>query len=242
MDQIGFVALGILGFGGGLGLFVNLLILFLVITYIALVYWTYQDAKRRIEDPVLVTCSVAASLFFPFVGTIVYTILRPPEFIEDREERELELRSAELRLRELVERSCPHCEYPIDRDFRSCPNCERRLKAPCRKCRKPLDPRWGVCPYCESTVRRAVPERERAPQSPGGRRVERTAPRGGQRRPARSQSSRSSASQAGEGRSQTRPVGRSSSSSGGGAGKSAPPRSQGTRPSSSQRPKQRPTR
>lgn len=152
------IPIGIFGFGGGIGLFLSLFVVFLVVTYLALIYWTYLDARRRIEDPVLIACSVAASLF-PFFGTVVYTILRPPEFIEDRQERDLELRASELRLRELVEGSCPHCEYPVGRDFLSCPNCERKLRSPCRKCRKPLDPRWKVCPYCETAVARRREER-----------------------------------------------------------------------------------
>jgi RNA polymerase subunit RPABC4/transcription elongation factor Spt4 len=144
--------------GGSIGLVLNLLILFLVVTYVALIYWTYQDAKRRIEDPVLIACATAAS-FFPFIGTVVYTILRPPEFLEDREERQLELRAAELRLRQLIEQSCPHCEYPIGSEYLRCPNCERRLRTPCRKCSRALDPKWGVCPYCETEVRRQRAER-----------------------------------------------------------------------------------
>jgi Double zinc ribbon len=153
--------LALFGIGGGaLGLIVNLLILFLIVVYLALIYWTYLDARRRIEDPVLIACATAASLF-PFLGTIVYTILRPPEYLEDREERELELRAAELELRQRIEQSCPHCEYPIERNYLRCPNCERRLRNPCRKCGKPLDPRWGICPYCETEVRRQQrPERE----------------------------------------------------------------------------------
>ena len=138
---------------GGLSLVTNLLVLFLIVTYLALIYWTYLDAKRRIEDPVLIACATAASVF-PFVGTIIYTILRPPEFLADREERELELRAAELRLRQLIDQACPHCEYPIERDYLRCPNCERRLRNPCRKCTRALDPKWGVCPYCETEVRR----------------------------------------------------------------------------------------
>jgi hypothetical protein len=142
-----------------LNLVVNLLVLFLVVVYFALIAWTYFDAKRRMEDQVLVWCSVGASLF-PFIGTVVYTILRPPEFLEDREERELELRAAELRVRQLIEQSCPHCEYPIVANYLRCPNCERRLRNPCRKCHKPLDPRWGICPYCETEVRKERPARE----------------------------------------------------------------------------------
>jgi Double zinc ribbon len=145
--------------GGALGLIVNLLVLFLVVVYLALIYWTYLDARRRIEDPVLIACATAASVF-PYLGTIVYTILRPPEFLEDREERELELRAAELELRQRIEQSCPHCEYPIERSYLRCPNCERRLRNPCRKCHKPLDPRWGICPYCETEVRKERPARE----------------------------------------------------------------------------------
>ena len=70
----------------GLNLFVNLVVLFAVVVWIALVAWTYLDARRRIQDPVLVACAAGASLF-PFVGTIVYAILRPPEFLEDARER-----------------------------------------------------------------------------------------------------------------------------------------------------------
>ena len=38
----------------GLNLAVNLLLLFLVVIWLALVYWTYADARRRIDDPMLV--------------------------------------------------------------------------------------------------------------------------------------------------------------------------------------------
>jgi len=151
--------LALFGLDGGWGLVVNLLILFLIVVYLALIYWTYLDARRRIEDPVLIACATLASVF-PYLGTVVYTILRPPEFLEDREERELELRAAELELRQRIENSCPHCEYPIDKSYLRCPNCERRLRNPCRKCGKPLDPRWGICPYCETEVRKERPARE----------------------------------------------------------------------------------
>jgi hypothetical protein len=151
--------LALFGLDGGWGLVVNLLILFLIVVYLALIYWTYLDARRRIEDPVLIACATLASVF-PYLGTVVYTILRPPEFLEDREERELELRAAELELRQRIENSCPHCEYPIEKSYLRCPNCERRLRSPCRKCGKPLDPRWGICPYCETEVRKERPPRE----------------------------------------------------------------------------------
>ena len=45
----------------------------------------------------LVGCATAASVF-PFIGTIVYLIVRPPEFLDDVRERELEMAAAEARL------------------------------------------------------------------------------------------------------------------------------------------------
>jgi hypothetical protein len=145
----------------GLNLFVNLVLFFLVVVWIALVAWTFLDARRRIQDPVLVGCATGASLF-PFVGTIVYAILRPPEFLEDARERELEIRASELRVKQLEEQSCPNCGYPIERTYLRCPDCRARVKDPCEACQKPIDPRWTICPYCETPQRRAAPQPRRA--------------------------------------------------------------------------------
>jgi hypothetical protein len=167
----------------GLNLFVNLVILFLVVVWIALIAWTYLDARRRIEDPVLVTCAAGASLF-PYVGTIVYTILRPPEFLEDMRERELEIRASQLRVRQLEEQSCPNCEYPIERNYLRCPNCRVRVKDPCESCGKPVDPRWTLCPYCETPLRRTAPSDAQAARRAQAERAPKAAPRA-TRRPVR---------------------------------------------------------
>jgi hypothetical protein len=152
----------------GLNLAVSLFILMLVVVWLALIAYTFLDARRRISDPVLVACATAASLF-PYIGTIVYVIVRPPEFIEDARERELEIKASALRVRQLAELSCPNCEYPIEKNFLRCPHCQRRLKDPCPTCGKPVDPRWALCPYCES----ALPGRAR--QQRGGEQRKATA-------------------------------------------------------------------
>jgi double zinc ribbon protein len=135
----------------GLNLVVDLLILFVVVLYLSLIYWTYADARRRILDPMLIGCATAASLF-PFVGTMVYMILRPPEYLEDVRERELEMHAAEARLHHLDQSLCPHCDYRIERDFLRCPSCLRKLKERCTSCSRPLDQAWTICPYCEADV------------------------------------------------------------------------------------------
>ena len=143
---------------------VNVLVLVLVVLWVALIFWTYADARRRIEDPMLVGCATLASVF-PFVGTIVYTIVRPPEYLEDLRLRELETQAAEARLHELDYHLCPHCDYEIKADYLRCPSCMRRLKEPCSSCGKPLDPMWRLCPYCEAEVSSAPPATRRRRRS-----------------------------------------------------------------------------
>jgi hypothetical protein len=144
----------------GLNLIIDLLILFVFVLYLSLVYWTYADARRRILDPMLIGCATAASLF-PFVGTLVYVILRPPEYLEDVRERELEMQAAEARLHQLDHSLCPHCDYQIERDFLRCPSCLRKLKERCETCQRPLDQTWTICPYCEAEVPGAKRSRSR---------------------------------------------------------------------------------
>jgi hypothetical protein len=154
----------------GLNLVVSLFVLMLVVVWLALIVYTYFDAKRRVSDPFLIGCATIAS-FIPYLGTAVYAILRPPEFLEDAHERELEIRAAELRVRQLTELSCPNCEYPVEKSYLRCPNCQHRLKDPCPTCRKPVDPRWTLCPYCEAELaprrrtRRSAPPPERPQRS-----------------------------------------------------------------------------
>jgi hypothetical protein len=174
-------ALAIFGLHGGLSLAVQLVLLVLVALWIALVWWTYADASRRVDDPMLVACATAGSFFFPFVGAIVYAIVRPPEYLDDVRERELEIAAAQARLAQVEALSCPHCGFEVEKTFLRCPSCMQKLKEPCSTCGRPLDPRWKICPYCEAEVsaaprrrparRAATPAAERSAPSP-----ERSAP------------------------------------------------------------------
>jgi Double zinc ribbon len=162
------MAIATFGIGNnGLNLVVNLLILMLVVVWLALIAYTYLDAKRRIKDPFLVGCATLAA-FIPYLGTAVYAIVRPPEFLEDARERELEIKAAELRVRQLTEHACPNCGFPAERDFLRCPECQKRLKRPCPSCAKPVDPGWALCPYCETAL--AKPRRPRGRVRAEGRR------------------------------------------------------------------------
>lgn len=178
------MALAIFGISNdGLNLAATLFMLGIVVIWLALIVYTYLDAKRRISDPFLVACATIGS-FFPYIGTAVYAIVRPPEFLEDAHERELEIRAAELRVKQLTEASCPKCEHPVERNYLRCPKCQQRLKDPCPNCGKPVDPRWALCPYCETAL--ADRPRRSKRQAPPSRKRERVAarPQGEPARPA----------------------------------------------------------
>src|SRR3954453_20881350 len=120
--------LGVFGINNdALNTAVNVLLLVLIVVWLALVFWTFADARRRIDDPMLVACATLAALF-PFVGTIVSAIVRPPEALDDISLREREMRAAEARLVSLDCQLCPHCEYEIQCQYLRCPRCQRKLK------------------------------------------------------------------------------------------------------------------
>ena len=151
-----------------LNLVVNLLILFLVVVWFALIAWTYFDARRRIEDPFLVACATARSLSSR--SSARSSTRSCARRSSSTTSASASSRSAppELRVRQLEEQSCPNCEHPIERTYLRCPSCRARIKDPCESCGKPIDPRWSICPYCETPVRRAAPpERRGAAEAPG---------------------------------------------------------------------------
>ena len=134
------LALAVFGIKNGtINAAVELICLFLVVIWLALLYWTYADARRRIADPLLVGCATAASLF-PFVGTIVYMIVRPPEYLDDVRERELEIQAAEARLAELGYQVCPYCDYEVEQGLPALPQLHAQAQGPVRLLRQAARP------------------------------------------------------------------------------------------------------
>jgi hypothetical protein len=128
---------------------VKLFGLMLVALWLASAFFVFKDARRRIADPVLIGVAVATAIVFPFVGVLIYTILRPPEYLDDVRERELEIRAIEKRL---SVNECPKCHAEVEPDFLVCPVCATKLRRSCEGCQRPLEPTWRVCPYCETPV------------------------------------------------------------------------------------------
>jgi hypothetical protein len=87
----------------------------------------------------------------PFLGPLIYMLFRPPEYLDDVRERELEMAAIEEQLAERDLR-CPVCRGAVDPSYLVCPVCTTRLKQACEECGSPLEPIWQVCPYCATPV------------------------------------------------------------------------------------------
>jgi Double zinc ribbon len=134
----------------------NLTIFFVIVFWLAIAFWVHKDAKRRIEDPWLVYMSTLLGLVPPFLGAFIYMLFRPPEYMEDVRERELEIKAIEKRLggRDL---HCPVCRAEVDSTFLVCPVCTTKLRQACVNCKQPLEALWQVCPFCETPIENVEP-------------------------------------------------------------------------------------
>src|SRR6202035_4060285 len=121
--------------------------------WLALGYWTYRDAKRRLTEPLFIGLSTVVGLIPPYIGPLIYRLFRPPESLDDKRARELEERAIEDRLGALDVR-CPVCHAEVEANYLVCPVCTTKLKQACTTCSAPLEPIWQVCPYCETAIER----------------------------------------------------------------------------------------
>lgn len=127
----------------------QLILLLFIVLWIALVYWTYTDAGRRGATSIL--WGIVA-VIFPYIGTLIYLIVRPPEYLDESRERELETAVLERELRNNT-LLCPNCRNLVEKEFLICPTCAWELKKPCINCDRPLNQEWGLCPYCGTDQR-----------------------------------------------------------------------------------------
>jgi hypothetical protein len=128
----------------------NVTLFLVVVFWLGFAYWTFRDARRRIDDQWLVAVASLVALV-PVFGPLVYLLFRPPETLAEVRAREVEVRALKAHLRR-PEPTCPVCRSGIDADYLVCPVCTTTLKQPCGACGRPLEALWQACPYCATPV------------------------------------------------------------------------------------------
>lgn len=113
--------------------------------YAVTVFWTMRDARQRVANPV--TPYILGSLaLIPFLGVLLYVIVRPRENRAEAYERELARRAllADAERRQ----TCPTCALRVEETWLLCPACRTRLHRVCAGCRAVVRLQWDLCPYC----------------------------------------------------------------------------------------------
>lgn len=132
-----------------------LILVFIALLYVLSIVWVIRDSYLRGASPTV--WGIVALV--PFIGCMVYAMMRPPLYASDREEQNIGLL---LQQRELMDYGeCPQCGYPTIRDYVLCPNCHTRLRNQCGVCGHTLEQEWSICPYCGT---RAEDSQRQAPR------------------------------------------------------------------------------
>jgi RNA polymerase subunit RPABC4/transcription elongation factor Spt4 len=114
--------------------------------WLSLIIWAFRDMRARSRDPFAQILAALVVAALPFVGIIIYFILRPPETLAQAYERALE---EEALLQEIEERpACPGCSRTIDGNWILCPYCHTRLRKACPDCHALMELSWNLCPFC----------------------------------------------------------------------------------------------
>ena len=126
-------------------------VLFLVFFWIALAFWAYRDARRRSDSVWLAVFALAVNVL-PYVGLLLYVVLRPPRTMDEERALLLEEQALTDGPAEVISRPCPTCGREIELDFVICPYCRTQFARRCRACQRWLRLGWRVCPYCAEEV------------------------------------------------------------------------------------------
>lgn len=129
----------------------TVVVVFIALLYLMSIIWVVRDSFLRGTTPVL--WGIIALI--PFLGVMIYAMMRPPLYACDREEQNISLLLQQRQLMEFGE--CPQCGYPTRREYVLCPHCLVRLRNICKVCNNTLEPEWSVCPHCATKVGSTAP-------------------------------------------------------------------------------------
>lgn len=126
---------------------------YIAVLWVATAYFVWRDARRRSSSPAFHLLALLLGFVPPFLGALIYLVIRPPRTLD--EERALALEEQSLLDAEndtIATRPCPSCGKEIEADFIMCPFCRTQFARRCRTCDRVLRLGWGVCPYCAEEV------------------------------------------------------------------------------------------
>jgi len=127
-----------------LPILVNVLAIYLLIIWLAVVAWVIKDITTRTRNLLIIIFTATLILIGNLPTLIIYLLIRPEKTIEDSKDKDLFYASV---LDKNVS-SCPTCNALVRTDFKFCPNCSTDLNLTCPNCKLGINPIWKFCVNC----------------------------------------------------------------------------------------------
>ena len=128
----------------------NLALFFVLVFWVATIYWVHKDARRRIEDPMLVWVSTLLGDRPVHRAADLHAL--PPAGVPRGRARARARDQGDGEAPRRPRPALPGLPREVDEDFLICPVCTTKLRQSCVTCHRPLEALWQVCPYCETPI------------------------------------------------------------------------------------------
>ncbi len=127
---------------------------YVAVLWVATAYFVWRDARRRSTSTAFHLLALLLGFVPPFLGALIYLVIRPPRTLDEERALALEERSLLEAPDEdaVATRPCPSCGRQIESDFIVCPYCRTQFARRCTACDRMLRLGWDVCPYCAEEV------------------------------------------------------------------------------------------
>jgi RNA polymerase subunit RPABC4/transcription elongation factor Spt4 len=126
---------------------------YIAVLWVATAFFVWRDARRRSPSTTFQLLALLLGFVPPFLGPLVYLVIRPPRTIDEERALDLEEQSLlDIDKDAIPMRPCPSCGKEIEVDFIVCPHCRTQFARRCNSCDRVLRLGWGVCPYCAEEV------------------------------------------------------------------------------------------
>jgi RNA polymerase subunit RPABC4/transcription elongation factor Spt4 len=127
-------------------------IAYVALLWIALAFWMVRDARRRTPSIIFGIFAFVIGLGLPFIGALIYLVVRPPLTIDEERALALEEQALTELPDETGSRPCPTCGRDIESEFVICPYCRTQFARRCLSCQRWLRLGWRICPYCAAEI------------------------------------------------------------------------------------------
>src|ERR1700681_4099226 len=105
---------------------------YVAVLWVATAFFVWRDARRRSASPPFQLLALLLGFVPPFLGALVYLVIRPPRTLDEERAFELEEQSLrELDTDPVAMRPCPSCGKEIEAEFTVCPYCRTQFARRC---------------------------------------------------------------------------------------------------------------